>query len=269
MKKLLLSMLIGVSAYANAQQTGTWSFAKGSFNDVAIMSNDGGMNITYLKKPERSQLLLSTKKKIDCILCSVDFFFSDKKVINADVEYLNQNQNGEYVYSVLNKSNILKAFSYSQSFALRENKGGSVYQFTSPNPIRYFGGEYNEWQYKNEFYSTDSLNYYNGKEGMITASLSAHKTILGIQNISIKGTKLDCTPGCVIDVYFSQGTGKYQLNREDTSGKTAYKFSANFVKDMMKYNSKDTFAIKVKTVDRGDLIFKFDSSTFSSSYNLN
>jgi len=113
------------------------------------------------------------------------------------------------------------------------------------------------------------LNYYNGKEGMITASLSAHKTILGIQNISIKGTKLDCTPGCVIDVYFSQGTGKYQLNREDTSGKTAYKFSANFVKDMMKYNSKDTFAIKVKTIDRGDLIFKFDSSTFSSTYNLN
>jgi len=111
MKKLLLSMLIGVSAYANAQQTGTWSFAKGSFNDVAILSNDGAMNITYLRKPERSQLLLSTKKKIDCILCSVDFFFSDKKVINADVEYLNQNQNGEYVYSVLNKSNILKAFS--------------------------------------------------------------------------------------------------------------------------------------------------------------
>lgn len=270
MKKLLLTMLMGVTMYANAQQAGTWSFTKGNFNDVTIAANEGGINITYLKKPDRNQLLITTKKKIDCIVCSIDFFFPNKRNINADVEYLGQSEKGEYVYSVLNKSALLKAFSYTPGFTLRENKTGSIYNFTSPNAIRYFGGEYNEWQYKNEFYTTDSLNYYNGKDGMVTATLSAHKSILGIQNISVKGTKLDCTPGCVIDVYFSQGKAQYQLNREDTLGKTAYKFSANFVKDMVKYNNtKDSFAIKVKTIDRGELIFKFDSSTFNQNYNLN
>lgn len=268
MKKLLLSILLGITMYANAQQVGTWSLSKGSFNDVTIVANEGGMTITYVKNPERNQLLITTQNKIDCIICSMDFFFSNKRSLNAEVEYLGQSKTGEYLYSVLNKRNILKAFSYSSAFAVRENKKGIVYNFSSPNPIRYFGGEYSEWQYKNGFYATDSLNYYNGKDGMVSAILSASKTIQGVQYLITKGTKLECEPNCNIDVYFAQGTGKYQLSKEDSSGKI-YKFSTNFVKDMVKYNNnKDSFAIKVKTIDRGDLIFKFDSSTFDVNYNL-
>ena len=268
MKKLLLTVLLGIVMNSHAQQAGTWSFTKGSFNDVTIASNEGKMNITYLKNQERNQLLISTKNKIDCVVCSMDFFFSDKRNINADVEYLGQSKTGEYTYAILNKTNILKTFYYASSFVVRENKTGGVYNFTSSNSTRYFSSNYSEWQYKNGFYMTDSLNYYNGKDGIVSANFSVNKSISSIQNLSFKGTQLDCNQSCFIDVYFAQGTGQYQITKDDVSGKL-FKFSNNFIKDMVKYNNtKDSFAIKVKTVERGYLIFKFDSSTFDKNYYL-
>lgn len=62
----------------------------------------------------------------------------------------------------------------------------------------------------------------------------------------------------------SAGQANYKLIREDNIGKITYRLPETFIQDMKTYNrTKDTFALRVKSVERGDMIFKFDSSTYS------
>lgn len=266
MKKITLFILLGLGiSAANAQSS--WSFLqnKNLSAGIGIQSSDGTLNINYLKKEDRNQLLLISKKDMNCLICNMEFNFGNRSV-NADVEYLYKNSNNEHIYAVLNKAVILRGFSYAGNFAVTNMKGNSVYNFSGTVPVKFFNNsDFTEWQKKNDNYQTDSLNYYTGKgDSIIYATLAANQRIVNIQTLSMNGLNLNCNPSCDIQVYFSSGQVTYKVIREDNLGKIVYRLPETFIQDMKSYNkTKDLFSVKVKSVEKGDIIFKFDSSTYT------
>ena len=267
MKNFAMSILLGLSITTGAYAQSSWSFLqKTNLNaGIGIQSSDGSLNINYLKREDRSQLLLISKKDMDCLICSMEFGFSNRAV-NADVEYLYKNSNNEYIYAILNKGVILRGFSYSSSFSVKNLKNGNTYSFSGNVPVKYFSNsDFSEWLKRNDVYETDSLNYYTAKgDSKIYATLGVNQRITNIQTLTFNGVNLNCNPNCDIIVYFAAGQANYKLIREDNIGKITYRLPETFIQDMKTYNrAKDTFALRVKSIERGDMIFKFDSSTYS------
>lgn len=265
MKKITLFILLGLGiSAANAQSS--WSFLqnKNLSAGIGIQSSDGTLNINYLKKENRNQLLLISKKDMNCLICNMEFNFGNR-AINAEVEYLYKNSNNEYIYAILNKSVMLRGFSYAGNFTITNLKNNDRYNFSGNVPVNFFNkSDFIEWQNKNKTYQTDSLNYYTGKSNsIIYATIAVNEKISSIQTISMNGLNLNCNPSCDIQVYFSSGNVNYKIIREDNVGKIVYRLPENFIQDMRTYNKgKDLFSIKVNSVEKGDIIFKFDSSTF-------
>lgn len=265
MKKLAWSILLGLVTTTSYAQS-SWSIENKNLNaGIRIQSSDGSLNINYLKKEERNQLLLISKKDMNCLICTMQFNFN-QRLNNVDIEYLYKNSNNEFVYAVLNKVMTLKNFSYNSRFNLINSKTGTVYEFNGNVPINFFNSsDFSEWQNRNEKYETDSLNYYIGKNNiMIYATLGENTRISSLKTITFNGINLNCNPNCDMVTYFSAGQATYKIIREDNLGKITYRLPETFIKDMKTYNKdKDSFAIKIKTIDRGDMLFKFDSSSYA------
>ena len=267
MKKLALYILLGLGMATSAYAQSSWSYLQNKNLDagIGIQSSDGVLNVNYLKREERSQLLLISKKDMDCLICSMEFNFNNRAV-NADVEYLYKNSNNEYIYGILNKVVILRGFSYSSKFSVRNLKNGNIYNFSGNVPVKYFSNsDFSEWFKRNETYETDSLNYYTAKgDTKIYATLGVNQRITNIQTLTMNGVSLNCNPSCEMITYFAAGQATYKIIREDNLGKITYRLPETFIQDMKTYNRvKDTFSVKVKSVERGDMIFKFDSSTYT------
>lgn len=266
MNKLVLSILLGfVTLSAHAQSS--WSFLqnKNLNAGIGIQSSDNSLSINYLKKEERNQLLLISKKDMDCLICNMQINFGNRG-LNAEVEYLYKNANNEFIYGVLNKVSIVKAMSFNSSFTVKNLKNGNTYAFNGNVPLNFFNSDdFSEWQKKNDFYQTDSLNYYTGKgDSIVYATIGVSNRMSSIQMLSFKGVNLNCNSSCDIITYFAGGQATYKLTKEDNLGKITYRLPETFISDMKKYNrDKETFAIRVKSVERGDMIFKFDSYTYN------
>lgn len=269
MKKITLFILLGLglgmgsSSYAQS----SWSFLqnKNLSAGIGIQSSDASLNINFLKKEERNQVLLISKKDMDCLICSMTFNFGNRN-LNTDVEFLYKTPQNEFVYAVLNKVGILRGFSYSSSFAVKNAKTGIIYNFSGNAPVKFFNNsDFTEWQNQVDNYQTDSLNYYVGKgKSIIYATLAANQRIKNIQTLTFTGLNLNCNPGCDMITYFSSGQATYKLIREDNLGKITYRLPQTFIQDMKSYNrAKDSFAVKVNSVEKGDIIFKFDSSSYA------
>lgn len=268
MKKLALSILLSLTFTVSHAQN-NWSFLqnKDLSAGIGIQSSDYKTSLNYLKKESRNQLLIISKENLDCLVCSLQFNFS-KRTVNADAEYLYKTANNEYVYMVLNKVGVLRGFSYSDSFTMTNLKNRTNYKFNGNVPIKYFNiSDFSEWKYQNGFYETDSLNYYRSKSDLLAyAKLSGNKKLSGIQTLYFNGININCNPACEITSYFASGPVVYKMLREDNLGTLVYRLPHTFLKDMQDKNKgKDSFAIVVNTLERGNLMFKFDSSTYNPS----
>lgn len=266
MKKLAWSILLGFITTTSYAQS-SWSFLenKNLNAGIGIQSSDGSLNINYLKREDRSQLLLISKKDMNCLICTMQFNFNNR-LNNVDIEYLYKTANNEFVYAILNKIITLKNFSYNSKFSLNNPKTGTVYGFNGNLPVNFFNSsDFSEWQKRNDNYETDSLNYYSGKNNtMIYATLGESTRIASLKTLTVNGASLNCNPNCDMITYFNAGQATYKIIREDNLGKITYRLPENFIKDMKLYNKdKDSFAVKVKTIDRGDMLFKFDSSSYA------
>lgn len=255
--------LVASSSYAQSN----WSYLenKNLNAGIGITSQDGLVSINYLKREERSQLLLISKKDMNCLVCTMQFNFNNRSN-NVEVEYLNKTKNNEYVYAVLNKVFVLRGFSYSSAFSLVNPKTNTLHNFTGSVPVRFFNNsDFIEWKKRNYAYETDSLNYYNTRNNeIIYATVGVNTNISSLKSLTLHNVNLNCNPGCEAITYFSGGKAVYKLIKEDNVGRISYRLPTSFIQDMQIYNkNKDFFSIQVKTVERGDLVFKFDSSTYS------
>lgn len=263
----LLSLLVGLSSITtNTYAQSSWSFLQNNnlSAGIGIQSSDANLAIHYLKKEDRNQLLLISTKDMNCLFCSMEFNFGNR-IVNADIEFLYKASPNQYIYAVLNKAVVLRGFSYSSSFTVKNPKVGSLYGFNGNVPVKFFNtADFNEWQKTNDTYQTNSLNYYNGKNYIIYATLAANQRISSIQTLTMTGLNLNCNPSCNMVATFSSGQINYKMIREDNLGKITYRLPETFIQDMKKYNrAKDNFSILIPSVERGNIVFKFDSSTYA------
>lgn len=266
MKKTGLSILLALVASSSYAQS-NWSYleSKNLNAGIGITSTDGMVSINYLKNESRSQLLLIAKKDMNCLVCNMQFNFNNRPNV-AEVEYLYKNKNNEYVYAVLNKSLILRGFSYSSGFNLINQKTNSVHNFTGSVPVKFFNNsDFVEWKKRNYAYETDSLNYYSGKNNdIIYATVGVNANITSLKALTLHNVSLNCNNTCEAITYFAGGKAVYKLIKEDNVGRITYRLPESFITDMQTYNkNKDYFSMQVKTVERGDMVFKFDSATYS------
>lgn len=265
MKKICISIFLALVASSSYAQS-NWSYVENNNLNagIGINSLDGLVSIKYLKREDRSQLLLISKKDMNCLVCNMQFNFNNR-VTNIEVEYLYKTKNQEYVYAILNKALTLRGFSYSSRFSLINPKTNLVHSYTGNVPVKFFSNtDFMEWEKRNNAYETDSLNYYATKNNSIAyATIGINNNISSLQTFTLHNMNMNCNSGCEAITYFAGGKAVYKLIKEDNVGRITYRLPSSFINDMKTYNkNKDFFSMQVKTIERGDMVFKFDSSTY-------
>lgn len=263
----LQTMLISLTIASNSYAQSSWSFLQNTnlSAGIGIQSSDETLKINYIKKEDRNHLILISKKDMDCLVCNMDFNFGNR-TIRSDVELLYKASPTEYIYAVLNKAVILRGFSYSSNFTIKNLRNGVIYNFNGNVPVKFFNtDDFTEWEKLNDTYQTKSLNYYTGKgNSVIDATLAANQRITSIQTLTMNGLNLNCNPACNITANFASGQVIYKMIKEDNLGKITYRLPETFIQDMKTYNrGKDSFSIRVPSIEKSDIIFKFDSSTYT------
>lgn len=265
MKKICLSIFLALVASSSYAQS-NWSYLenKNLNAGIGITSQDGLVSVNYLKREDRSHLLLISKKDMNCLVCNMQLNFNNR-ITQVEVEYLYRTKNNEYVYAILNKAFALRGFGYNSAFSLINPKTNLIYNFTGSVPVKFFSNsDFIEWKKRNNAYETDSLNYYYTKNNAIAyATIGINTNISSLQTFTLHNISMNCNNECEAITYFAGGKAVDKLIKEDNVGRITYRLPTSFVQDMKMYNkNKDFFSIQVKTVERGDLVFKFDSSTY-------